>query len=123
MTALAILCYAILLLMPVLTLLNGLRCLKSISKPGAKEGFHADYAPSTPEAWSYIQTLAGKNYIIFSIIMLVCGLGFMLLMPYADTVSLLCCAGIALGIEIVVLLIGMTCIGMALQNHFKTSAV
>lgn len=123
MTAIAILCYAILLLFPALVLLCGLNYQKSAATPGAKKGYHADGVPNTPDAWRYVQKLAGTRYVIFSVLMLVCGIGFMLLMPYADLVSLLCCAGIALGVEIVVLLIGMTTVGMALQSHFKPASL
>ena len=111
----ALLCYAILLLIPAATLMFGLRYQKSV--PGADTGY--PFVPATAEASAYAQKLAGGRYVLFSIVMLVCGIGFMLLMPYADTVSLLCCTGIALGLEVVVLLVGMTSVGMALQSHFK----
>ncbi|MBR5302178.1 MAG: hypothetical protein IKU38_05025 [Clostridia bacterium] len=123
MTIAVIICYAILLLAPASVLMFGLRFQKAVSTPGAKAGYHIDHAPDTPEAWRYIQTLAGKHYILSSIAMLICGIGFMLLMPYADFVSLLCCAGIALGVEAVVLLVGMTAVGMTLQNHFKLTSI
>ena len=103
--------------------MGGLYYQKSVSNPGAKKGYHADHIPNTPEAWSYVQKLAGSRYVISSIIMLVFGIGFMLLMPYTDLISLLCCAGIALGLEIVRLLIGMTSVGMALQSHFKLTSM
>lgn len=119
MTISAIACYALLLLVPAATLLSGLKLHKAAAVPGAKGGFTADYIPHTPDAWAYTQKLVGTRYALFSILMLVCGVGFMLMMPYADLVSLLCCAGIALGIEVVVLLVGMTSAGMTLQNHFK----
>lgn len=122
MTISAIACYVILLLVPAATLLSGLKHRQAAAVPGAQGGFTAEYIPHTPDAWSYTQKLVGTRYILFSILMLVCGVGFMLLMPYADLVSLLCCAGIALGIEIVVLLVGMTSAGMTLQSHFKKAS-
>ncbi|MBQ4265770.1 MAG: hypothetical protein IJB85_09675 [Clostridia bacterium] len=121
MTALLFLCYAILLLAPVLTLLYGLRCQKAA--PGAACAYPIDCAPSTPDACQYTQKLVSSRLVLFSILMLIAGIGFMIVMPFADTVSLLCCVGIALGIEIVILLVGMTIIGMALQNHFKAPEV
>ena len=114
-----IICYAVLLLVPALTLLSALRCKNAA--PGAGEGY--PLVPATREATAYAQKLIGVRYMLFSILTLVCGIGFMLMMPCEDVISQLFCAGIAVGIQIVVLLVGMTSVGMALQSHFKTSAV
>ena len=119
MTAAAILCYAILLIVPALTLLSALRCKNNA--PGAGDGY--PFVPATDAAHAYARNLIGTRYILFSALTLVCGIGFMLMMPYADVISLVCCTGIALGIQVVVLLVGMTSVGMALQNHFKVSAI
>ena len=119
MTLTTIVSYLILLLVPALTLLSALRCKNAV--PGAGEGY--PLVPNTSEAKAYSQKLIAVRYMLFSALTLVCGIGFMLLMPCEDMVSLLCCAGIALGIQIVVLLVGMTSVGMALQNHFKTTSL
>ena len=119
MTLSAIICYAILLIVPALTLLSALRCKKGV--PGAGEGY--PLVPATAEATAYAQKLIGTRYILFSALTLVFGIGFMMMMPYADFVSLLCCAGIALGLQVVVLLVGMTSVGMALQSHFKPASM
>ena len=119
MTLSAIVCYAAMLAVPALTLLSALRCKNSA--PGAGEGY--PLVPHTAEASAYVQKLIASRYMLFSILTLVCGIGFMLLMPCEDVISLLCCAGIALGLQIVVLLVGMTSVGMALQSHFKTASL
>ena len=119
MTLSAIACYVILLIVPALTLLSALRCKNAA--PGAGEGY--PLVPATAEATAYAQKLISVRYMLLSALTLVCGIGFMLMMPSKDLVSLLCCAGIAVGIQVVVLLVGMTSVGMALQSHFKTSAI
>ena len=119
MTLCTIICYAALLLVPALTLLSSLRCKNNAA--GSGEGY--PLVPHTSEAKAYAQKLIASRYTVFSALTLVCGVGFMLLMPCKDVISLLCCAGIALGLQVVVLLVGMTSVGMALQSHFKTAAV
>lgn len=123
MTAATILCYAALILVPALTLYSALRFRQAANQPGAKNAYPMDYAPATPDAWNYVQNLAGSRLIIFSILAFVISISFMIVLPIADVVSLLCCAGIALGLEIFILLVGMTSIGMTIQSHFKTTAL
>ncbi len=123
MIAATILCYAVLLLFPSLTLYCALHFRKISNQPGAQLAYPMEHAPATPDAWTYVQNLAASRLIVSAILAFILGIGFMLILPIADTISLLCCAGIALGLEVFVLLVGMTIIGMAIQSHFKSAAL
>lgn len=111
----------ILLIAPALIIRSAMQC-KQAKALGAKGGFHCPSALSSQNAWDWAQKLASVRLFVAGIVMAVLGVGFMLLMPATDLISLLFCAGIAFGLEIVALLFIMTTIEMSLQNHIKPSA-
>ncbi len=117
----SIICYLLLLIAPALTAHCAMQS-KTASAFGAKNGFQCPTALTSSEAWAQAQKLAGSRLMIGAVLMAVLGIAFMLVMPSADTVSLLMCAGIALGIQIITLLVAMVSIEMGLQSRFAPSA-
>lgn len=117
----SIVCYLLLLIAPALTAYSAMQP-KSASAFGSKNGFRCPTALTSNEAWAQAQKLASFRLVIGSVLMAVLGIVFMLVMPPADMVSLLMCAGIALGIQIITLLIVMVSIEMGLQSRIKSSA-
>ena len=121
MTAVSMFCYALLLIAPALTLRSGLHYKRIAATPNAPKAYPSHVAVPSPSGWTYAQNLAAVRLMIAGIVMAVLAIAFMAMMPASDTHSTLICAGIALGIEIVILLCFMTSIEMSLQSRFKAS--
>ncbi|MBR5561262.1 MAG: SdpI family protein [Clostridia bacterium] len=116
----SIIYYLLLLIAPALTAYYALKS-KTASAFGAKNGFQCPTALTSNEAWAQAQKLASSRLIIASVLMAAIGIAFMLVMPSEDTVSLLMCAGIAFGIQIITLMVVMVSIEMGLQSRFTAS--
>jgi len=114
-----IVCYLLLLIAPALTILSAMQSKGAAF--GAKNGFKCPTALTAEKAWVHAQKLASSRLIAGGVLMAVLGIAFILALPYPDTVSLLMCTGIALGIQIIALMIVMVSIEMSLQSHMKLS--
>lgn len=114
----SIICYLFLLIAPALTIRAALQA-KTNPAFGAKNGFQCPTALTSKDAWAHAQKVASSRFIIGGVLMAVLGIAFMLMMPSKDTVSLLMCAGIALGLQIIALMVVMMSIEMSLESHFK----
>ena len=116
----SVICYLFLLIAPALTARAAMQSKNAAF--GAKNGFKCPTAYASEKAWTHAQKLAASRLVISAVAMAVLGVAFLLVMPYADTISLLMCTGIALGIQIIVLMVFMMSIEMALQSYVKPSA-
>ncbi|MBR3795125.1 MAG: SdpI family protein [Clostridia bacterium] len=116
----SLICYLFLLIAPALAIRTAIQSKNAAF--GAKNSFKCPSALTSKDAWAHAQKLAASRLVFGGVLMAVLGIAFMLVMAYADTVSLLFCAGIAFGIQIIVLMVVMMSIEMGLQSHLKPSA-
>ena len=86
MTANHILALIIMLILPVFTVLSGLKRMNSPAALGAKGGYRSERAMVSQEAWAFAQKTNGLYCTIGGIVMAICSVLLTLILPATKTV-------------------------------------
>jgi len=117
-----LLCCALLLVTPALTLLSGKRYRQAASSFGCKQGFFNPSAMLSADAWTLSQNTAAQFFTIGSVLLAVIGVLLLFVIPAEDMRTQLFIASIIVGLQLVILVFLMAIVEMRVQGKLKSSS-
>ena len=94
---------AILVVPALLLAFGALYFFKPVKEPSRKSGYRTIFAIKDPEAWRFVQRLAGFVYLILGGVMMLAMLIVSIILIWKDTMALLTIAAICLVIEAILI--------------------
>lgn len=113
---------AILVIPALLLAFGALYFFKPVKEPSRKSGYRTIFAIKDPEAWRFVQRLAGFVYLILGGVMMLAMIIVSILLIWKDTMALLTITAISLVIEAILIALATLGINIFMAVHHQQNS-